>query len=279
MPNPEDTSYLRTDGLAVGYGGRVLIGGVNVDVRPGSIVTLIGPNGAGKSTILKTIAGQLRALGGCVYLCGQDMAEASRREVARQLSVMLTDRVRTELLTCGDVVETARYPYTGRMGRLGDRDRQAVERAMRITSTWDLRERDFMHVSDGQRQRVMLARALCQEPRVLVLDAPTSYLDVRYQIELLGTLRSLAKTGEMSVVMSLHELQLARIASDWVVCVGGGRIVAQGEPQRIFVPQVIDPLYGLAAGTYDPATGAIRLPEPDLPGFWPAEPGQDGGGC
>lgn len=264
MIGQNDKPVLAASDLAVGYGGTVLIGGINLELRPGQIVTLIGPNGAGKSTVLKTAAGQLAAVEGVVYLQGRDLAALGASEVASSVAQVLTERPQTELLTCRDIVEVGRYPHTGRLGILSDHDHEAVRRAMEATHTWDLCDQDFMHISDGQRQRVMLARALCQEPGVLLLDEPTSYLDVHYQIELLSILRSQAKREGMAILMSLHELGLARIVSDQVICLRGDRVFAQGTPAEVFVPGVIDQLFDLAPGTYDCATGAVRLP--DAPG-------------
>jgi len=154
-----------------------------------------------------------------------------------------------------------RHPFTGRLGILADVDHEVVRRSMETTHTWDLRDQDFMQASDGQRQRVLLARALCQEPRVLLLDEPTSFLDVHYQVDLLAILRDQARARGTAILMSLHELGLARIACDWLVCVRGERIFAQGTPEEVFVPQVIDPLFDLEPGTLDYATGALRLPD------------------
>lgn len=246
--------------LAVGYGDAVLVGGVDLAVRPGEIMTLIGPNGAGKSTLLKTLVGHLKALGGCVYLTGRPLGAMSSHERSLALSVMLTERLRTELLTSMDVVEMGRYPHTGRLGIASDADRAAVRAAMELVGIWDLRHQDVMCLSDGQRQRALLARAICQEPQVMVLDEPTNYLDIRYQIELLGLLRQLARERGIAIVQSLHELPLARQVSDWVVCVKDGAVVAQGRPEEVFVPHIIDQLYDLEPGMYDAATGAIRLP-------------------
>lgn len=245
--------------LAVGYDGKALINGIDLMVSPGEIVTLIGPNGAGKSTILKTVAGQLVPLGGAIYLSGKPTSELSAHERALELSVMLTERLRTELLTCMDVVETGRYPYTGRMGILSDADRAIVRKSMETVHVWDLRDRDFTQISDGQRQRILLARAICQKPRTLVLDEPTNYLDIHYQIELLSILRQLVSEGDVGVLMSLHELPLAAKASDRVICVKGDAIGPAGTPDEIFVPRVIDELYDLEPGIYNPLTGEITL--------------------
>lgn len=252
---------LRTQGLAVGYDSAPLVEGIDLAVAARGIVTLIGPNGAGKSTLLKTVAGQLAPVGGAVWLSGRPLDRLSPHERALELSVMLTDRLKTELLTCADVVEMGRYPHTGRMGLADDADRAKVREAMELTCVWDLRAQDFMQLSDGQRQRVLLARAICQEPQLLVLDEPTSYLDIRYQIELLSMLRTLVETREVGILMSLHDLPLVWKVSDWVVCMKDGAITAQGTPREIGTSEVIDALYDLEPGAFDPQTGMIELPK------------------
>jgi len=254
-------TVLSTRDLVVGYDGTPLINNVNIDVAPGEIVTLIGPNGAGKSTILKSIVGYLESLGGVAYISGKPIRDLTSHELSMQLSVMLTERLRTELLTCADIVETGRYPYTGRLGILTDEDRAIVRESMETVHVWDLRDRDFMQISDGQRQRILLARAICQRPRVVMLDEPTNYLDIHYQIELLNILRRLVAGNEVGVIMSLHELPLARKVSTRVVCIKGDSVFAQGTPEEIFTHEVIDDLYDLTPGTYDPATGTIELEE------------------
>ena len=251
---------LAARGLDAGYAGRAVVSGVELEVRAGEVTTLVGPNGAGKSTILRTLAALLEPVAGRVLVDGEPLRRLGAAERARRLSVVLTDRPRTELLTCEDVVESGRYPYTGRFGALSGHDREVVRRTMLLTNTWGMRDEDFMRLSDGQRQRVLLARAICQEPDVLLLDEPTSYLDVRYQVELLSILRELARTEGVAVVATLHELQLARVISDQVVCVRDGRVFACGTPAEVFVPEVIDALFDLEPGSYDPATGAVRLP-------------------
>ena len=253
---------LELRGLEVGHGARALVRDICLAVRPGQVVALIGPNGSGKTTILRTVAGQLRALGGTVELLGRDLLDVPAPERARTMSVMLTGRPQTELLTCRDVVEAGRYPFTGRLGVLGEKDEEAVTTAMAATGVASLAGRDFAHVSDGQRQRVLLARALCQEPQVLLLDEPTSYLDVRSQLDVLQLLRREARERDVAVVASLHEIDLAQKAADHVICIKDGCVMCQGTPDEVFTAERVAELYDLAPGAYDPAFGSVELARP-----------------
>jgi iron complex transport system ATP-binding protein len=245
-----DDIILHTKDLAVGYGGQAVLRDVTFSVRRGEIMTLIGPNGAGKSTILKTLARQLSPVAGCVYLGGEDLAPMHGNALARQLAIVTTERPRAELMTCADVVATGRYPYTGRLGVLSPADRDAVADVMALVHVTELSGRDFSRVSDGQRQRVMLARAVCQEPDVLLLDEPTSFLDVRYRVDFLTTLRALAREKRIAVVMSLHELDCAERISDTVLCVRAGAVDRVGRPEEVFTGDYIEALYGMEPGSY-----------------------------
>ena len=181
--------YFHLDQLTVGYNGKPLIDQIQVGIHKGEIVTLIGPNGSGKSTILKSITRQLKILGGKVLYEENDLHKLSYKELSTRMAVVLTERMRPELMTCHDIVATGRYPYTGRLGILSREDEDKVDEAMRIVHAEELGSRDFNAISDGQRQRVLLARAICQEPEIIVLDEPTSFLDIRHKLELLSILR------------------------------------------------------------------------------------------
>ena len=242
-----------------------LIRNIELEVRRGEILTLIGPNGAGKTTILKSIIRQLSLLGGTAYLDGTDMSRFTGNELARRLSVVLTERVRPELMTCGDVVAAGRYPYTGRFGVLNDRDREIVREAMELVSIQELKDRDFRQISDGQKQRVMLTRALCQQPEILVLDEPTSFLDIRYKLEFLSVIQKMSRERRLTVILSLHELDLAERISDRIACVRGDCIDRFGPPEEIFSGGYITELYGMTEGAYDELTGSLELERPPGP--------------
>lgn len=206
---------------------------------------MIGPNGAGKSTVLKSIAGQLALLGGTVYLGESAVSEMRGNELAKKMSVVFTQKVRAELKTCRDVAATGRYPYTGRFGVLSKDDWRIVDEVMELTHVTDIAGQDFEKVSDGQKQRVMLARALCQEPEIIVLDEPTSYLDIRYKLAFLSILKEMRQKRNLTVIMSLHELELAKIISDKILCLKGEYVERYGTPEEIFETDFIRRLYGM----------------------------------
>jgi iron complex transport system ATP-binding protein len=254
--------FFCTKQLTVGYDGVPLIKGIDIQLKKGQILTLIGPNGSGKSTILKSIAKYLKAIYGTVYVDGHSIDDMSNRDMSYQISVVLTEKIKTELMTCEDVVATGRYPYTGMLGILSRRDHQEVKNAMELVNARDLKDMDFTKVSDGQRQRILLARAICQNPQIIVLDEPTSFLDVRYALELLDILRRMAEDRNITVIMSLHELDMAQKVSDLVMCVKGDYITHFGSPQEIFQRELIGELYDLTNGSYNPLFGSFEMEKP-----------------
>lgn len=257
-----EKSFVYTDQMTVGYDGKPLIKNIEIRLHQGEILTLIGPNGAGKSTILKSMTKQLRLVGGAVYLDGESMAKMTGKEIARKLSVVMTERLKTELMTCEDIVSTGRYPYTGTLGILSDHDREKVREAMEMVHATDLKDRDFTAISDGQRQRILLARAICQEPEVIILDEPTSFLDIRHKLELLNILKTMVLKNNLAVIMSLHELDLAQKISDTVVCVHGNQIEKYGPPEEIFTDEYIHHLYGVTDGSYNAHFGCLEMERP-----------------
>lgn len=254
--------YFKTEKLTVGYDGKPLISDIDIGIEKGEILTLIGPNGSGKSTILKSITRHLESISGVVSIDGADMRRMSGRDVATRLSVVLTERINPELMSCGDIVATGRYPYTSHFGLLTAKDREIVRDSLEKVHATELYDRDFREISDGQRQRVMLARAICQEPEIIVLDEPTSFLDIRHKIELLNILSEMAKERGITVIMSLHEIDLAYKISDKIICVAGDKISDFGTPDEIFTEERIARLYGIENGSYDTLFGSVELQRP-----------------
>ncbi len=248
--------------LTVGYQGKPLIREISFDLPAGSILTLIGPNGAGKSTILKTVAAQLSAIAGTVMIDGQPVPRYSHNRLAEKLSVLLTDRVRPEMMTCFEVASMGRYPYTGQFGRLSEADRGIVREMMERLQVDTIAGRDFSRISDGQRQRVLMARALCQEPEILVLDEPTSFLDIRYKIDLLDILLEVSREKNVSVLLSMHEIDLAEKVSDYVMAVRGETVWKYGKPEDLFRDEIIAGLYDLDRGSYLTGRGSVELGRP-----------------
>lgn len=254
--------FFQTEQLSVGYQGVPVLEQVTIGINKGEILTLIGPNGAGKSTLLKSIARQLKPLGGEIYLESQELARLNGQELAKKMAVVFTDKMYTEMMDCEEVVASGRYPYTGRFGVLSAEDRKIVEESMKMTHVSEIKDKDYNKISDGQRQRVLLARALCQQPEMILLDEPTSFLDIRYKLEFLATLQRLAKERSLSVIMSLHELDLAKRISDRILCIGRQGVERYGTPEEIFTEGYITELFNISTGSFEDGSTDAELPKP-----------------
>ncbi len=252
-------NIISTERLSVGYGKTVVIDGAEISVKPGEILTIIGANGAGKSTLLKTLARQLAPLSGSVSICGRDLIEMSGSEFSKNVSALMTEQLHTELMTCRDVVAQGRYPHTGRLGILSENDDLAVDNALELVGASELANLDVRRISDGQRQRMLLARAICQEPRLLVMDEPTSFLDIRHKLEFFSVLKQLVRERQIAVIMSLHELDLAQKISDRVLCVLDGKPDRFGTPDEVFEERYIKRLFGISRGSFNDKFGSVEL--------------------
>ena len=259
--------YCRAEDLAIGYGKTPLIEHIGLGVGKGTVLTLIGPNGAGKSTLLKTLAAQLAPQGGAVLLDGKNLADYSGPERARKMALMVPHTRRTELITCFEMASAGRYPYTGRLGVLSAEDKCQVHAALALVGAEALAGRDFNRISDGQRQRVLLARAICQQPELILLDEPTSFLDIKGKAELLAILKSLARDKKMAVILSLHELELAQKVSDKVVCVSAAGVSDVMTPEKAFARENICKIYALTDEQYAFLYGEEKAPEEKRPLF------------
>lgn len=258
-----DKPYFQAEQMSVGYQRHLVVQNIEITLNQGEILTLIGPNGAGKSTVLKSIARQIEMLGGSIYLDQNELNRMSGQELSKKMAVVMTSKLRSEKMTCEDVVSTGRYPYTGRFGILSSDDKKVVKEAMDLVWVTPIKDLDFTRISDGQRQRVMLARAICQEPQILILDEPTSYLDIKYKLEFLSILQQMKRKKKLTVIMSLHELDLAERISDKILCVNGITPERFGTPQEIFTKGYISKLFGVQTGSFDEQTMSAELPKPE----------------
>ncbi|MCR5611621.1 MAG: ABC transporter ATP-binding protein [Clostridiales bacterium] len=255
-------NYFETHGLSVGYGGSALIHDIDLALGKGKILTLIGPNGSGKTTILKTLSRQIAAIRGAASVDGAQLFTMPQKELAKKQAVVLTERIRPELYTAREIVAFGRYPYTNMIGRLTPEDESIVSDALASVNAEALADKEFSTLSDGQKQRVVLARAFAQMPELLILDEPTAYLDIRHKTELLSILRRLALEKDVTIIMSLHEIDLAAKVSDLLLCVKGETIAAFGTPEEVLKALPIESLYDMNSGSYDPLFGSVELERP-----------------
>jgi len=246
---------LRVDGVSVDLAGRRIIDEVSLSAR-GNVVGLVGPNGSGKSTLLRTIYRMLRPAEGAVLADDRDVWSMSAREAARITAAVVQDSPVELELTVVDCVRTGRLPHGSLLAPGRADDRPVVELAMRRAGVEHFADRDMSTLSGGERQRVQLARALAQEPRLLVLDEPTNHLDIRHQLQLLALVREL----DVTTLVTLHDLNLAASYCDEIVVLEHGRVVASGLPGEVLTPQLLQRVFGVRADTLvNPLTGRLQL--------------------
>ena len=251
-------AILRSSGLCVGYQKPVLAD-VDLDFGRGQFIALLGPNGAGKTTLLRTLSRHLQPLAGKIEILGQDLQAMSALDLARAVAVCLTDNAKPPLLSVAEFVALGRYPHTGFMGRLSTHDAEVVKRALNSVAAGDLAARLVEQLSDGERQKVVLARALAQEPKLMLLDEPTAHLDLKHRIEVMGILRSLCRASGLTVVASLHDIDIAAKVADRVVLVRQGRISDFGLPEAVLTGDKVGQLYDLDAADFDGHLGGIEF--------------------
>lgn len=253
---------LTTSSLTIGYPRQVLASGLNLELRPGEMVCLIGPNGAGKSTLLRTLAGMLPPLAGEVLLDGQNLHRLPPLELARRLAIVLTARVEAGNLSAWTLVSLGRYPYTDWLGRLTARDEAVILHAMELTGCLPLAARSIQELSDGERQKVMIARALAQEPRVLLLDEPTAFLDLPRRVELFQLLRRLSRQTGVAILLSTHDLDLALRLADrmWLFAMNGDLLT--GLPEELALNGALERVFASEGVYFDHTIGAFRLHQP-----------------
>ena len=230
---------IRLENVQLGYNGRLVLRDLNLEIAPGEIFGLVGPNGSGKTTLLRAISGRLSPHAGAIYLDCRRLSELSPKELARELAALEQEISCSFDFTVREIVELGRLPHRGRWHRLSRKDHEVVTHAMTLTHTLEFADRTIDSLSSGERQRVWLALALAQEPKVLLLDEPTAHLDLRYQIEIMELIRSLARR-DLTVLVSLHDLNLALHYTDRIALLSAGQIIALGEPERVLTEGVIE---------------------------------------
>ena len=250
---------IRTDQLKVGYGKKVVVADINIALLEGQFICLLGPNGSGKSTILKTLVRMLQPLGGEVYLNERNIINLNNQDIAKTTAVVLTDPITPGLLTVYDIVMLGRHPHTGFMGKPTNEDSYKVFEALKVVNAADLVQRYFTELSDGEKQKVMLARALAQEPKLIILDEPTSHLDARHRIEVMLILRQLTQEKGVTVIASLHDIDLAMKACDVAILVKDEKILACGTPEDILHEDLVAKLYDMDHATYSSTLGGVEL--------------------
>jgi iron complex transport system ATP-binding protein len=259
-------------GLRVSYGQRSVLEGIDLTIERGELLALLGPNACGKTTLLRAIAGTIGCTAGDVALDGSDVSRMSHAERARRVAVVAQAPSLPEGFSAFECVLMGRTPHLRLLDSEGPRDHLVARAAMEHAGCWELRDRDVAHVSGGERQRIMIARALAQEPDLLLLDEPTSHLDVQHQVETFVVVSKLCREQRLTAVAVVHDITLAAAFADRVAIMSEGRIAAIGSPEAVVRPDVLRRVYGIAMRVIDhPITGrpiavpdTARLAAPDL---------------
>ncbi len=281
--NAKTQPILSAEGLTVGYAARraaptVVAEALDVCLQPGELVCLLGPNGAGKSTLIRTLVGMQPALAGHVHVRGRDIRQMTARQLAQCMSVVLTERLAPGAMTVYTVVALGRYPHTDWLGKLTDADRNAVHTALDTAGAAELANRFLSELSDGERQKVMIARALAQETKVMVLDEPTAFLDLPRRVELMRLLRQLAHETGKAILCSTHDLDLALRCADRVWLMAKSEPFRSGAPEDLVLEGAFGKAFQADGVAFDPGTGSFRVHTPHgakvhirgtgAPAFW-----------
>ena len=248
---------LSIDDVAIRYEARTVLRHVSLDVNAGEVLALIGPNGVGKSTLIRACSGTLKPVQGRVTLGGQDVHRLRVEDRAKLIAVVPQAVRLPESFTVLETVLMGRTPYLGWLGRESEKDRLAVQAALDRTSTFELADRPIGELSGGEQQRVLIARALAQSARMLLLDEPTAQLDLKHQASVLSLVRDLAHSENYAVLIALHDLNLAAQHADRVALLSNGTVAAIGTPEKVLTEENLSPAYGLRIAVYEhPAHGA-----------------------
>jgi len=252
------TSDLRIGYTAVRRPPKVIVDGINASLKAGELICLIGPNGAGKSTLMRTLAGMQPPLAGSVTLLGGEVRQLPPAELARRLSIVLTERIDAGMLTAYELAALGRYPYTGWMGSLTPADAAIVHQSLQAVDALELAGRQVSELSDGERQKVMIARALAQEPAVMLLDEPTAFLDMPRRAEIMTMLRRLARSTGRAILLSTHDLDLALRTADRLWLLPRGGPFQSGAPEDLILSGAFEAAFRGEGVMFDAYTGSFR---------------------
>ncbi|NFD28567.1 ABC transporter ATP-binding protein [Clostridium botulinum] len=238
---------ITTTNLAIAYEDKLIVDGLNMNIPKGKITTIIGPNGCGKSTVLKTVGRILKPKEGLVYLNGDDIRNLSTKEVAQKMAILPQSPQAQGGLTVGELVSYGRFPHKKGFGKLSPEDKKVIEWALDITKLTELEVTMVDNLSGGQRQRVWIAMALAQQTDLILLDEPTTYLDMSYQLEVLELLYNLNREESCTIVMVLHDLNLAARFADYMIAIRDGSIIKCGTPKEIMTKEVLKDTFNIDA--------------------------------
>ena len=258
-PTPPTANRLVTRKVTLGYGDRSVVTDLTTDVPDGRITVIVGANACGKSTLLRGMARLLRPISGAVLLDGHAIATLPSKRVARTLGLLPQNPVTPEGVGVVDLVGRGRHPHQGAFRRWSQEDEQAVAEALELTDTLDLADRPVDELSGGQRQRVWIAMALAQQTDLLLLDEPTTYLDVAHQVEVLDLLSDLNQVRGTTIVMVLHDLNLAARYADHLVALCEGRVVAAGPPAEVITERCVREVFGMDCRVVDDPVTATPM--------------------
>ncbi|WP_210439967.1 ABC transporter ATP-binding protein [Nocardioides xinjiangensis] len=253
---------LEIERLTLGYGDREVVHDLDLVIAPGDVTAIVGPNACGKSTLLRSMTRLLPPRTGRVLLDGKEVHATPAKQLARRMGLLPQSPIAPEGITVGELVGRGRHPHQRVLARWSQADDRAVTAALRATDTLELMDRAVDELSGGQRQRVWIAMALAQETEVLLLDEPTTFLDISHQVEVLDLLTDLNRTSGTTIVMVLHDLNLAARYADHLVALHDGRLHSAGRPHEVLVPELVRDVFGMPSTVIeDPVSGKpLMLP-------------------
>ncbi len=251
------TQVLKAEGLVAGYEKKIIIDGIDIEIPKNKISVIIGANACGKSTLLKTLARLIKPTSGKVLLDNKKIGTIPPKQLAKQLGLLPQSPVVPEGITVSDLVSRGRFPYQTFLKGMGKKDYEAVEEALEMMGILDLADRSVDELSGGQRQRVWIAMALAQDTDILLLDEPTTFLDITHQIEILDLLTDLNRKKGTTIVMVLHDINLSARYADYIFAVQKGKLIARGTPEEVITEDLVRRVFELdSLVVKDPVSGS-----------------------